>query len=85
MLLLIHIISAIASLVVTSIALFRPSARKLTACYALASAALISGVSMIATSEASILKSCIAGISYFVVVTVSIAVVHRKVRALVNI
>ena len=70
MILLIHVVLALASLILSVINYFRPSKPRLSISYSLATGTLASGVLLIVVSHASILRTCLTGITFFAVVSV---------------
>ena len=78
MILLIHIIVALASLVVSLLAFFIPSQTKLKTSYILIASTVVSGSLLLILSPGHILEGCIAGLVYSVF-TVAITIsTNRK-------
>lgn len=78
MILLIHISSALASLVLTTLLYVRPSQRKLFASYALTAGTLLSGTYIVASTNAHLLQACTTGLLYLSGVSVGIFAARRK-------
>ena len=78
MLLMTHIIIALASVASASVGFMRPSYRKLQSSYILIGATLVSGTLLIIVSQASILHACAMGIIYSAGVTYVTVLTHRK-------
>lgn len=66
MILLIHIIVALASLVVSLLAFFNPSQAKLKSSYILIASTVASGSLLLILSPGHILECCIVGLAYSV-------------------
>jgi hypothetical protein len=75
---ILHVLLAVASLIVSSINFFSPSTKKTTVSYGLATSTLVSGVLLILVNNASVLRTCLTGIVFFGVVTALNQVASRK-------
>jgi hypothetical protein len=80
MIILIHVIVAIASIIMASLALLHPTMKKLIASYGLIIATVASGTFLLVSFPGSILRTCLMGVSYLVVVTVATAATHVRLR-----
>lgn len=69
MLLAFHLGSALLSLVLGSIALFRPTQSKLRASYVLIGTTFASGSYLVYASHSPLLQACMSGITYLAVVS----------------
>jgi hypothetical protein len=78
MILLTHIIIALSSVAYTTYLIFAPSKAKLRGSYALIAATLASGTALVIANPAHLLQSCMSGLMYVAVMTVGVAVVHRR-------
>lgn len=78
MILLLHIATALISIVVTTYALIRPTTRGLNVGYGLAAFTLVSGTILVFSSGSNLLRSCITGITYFALVAIGLSVVKRR-------
>lgn len=77
MLLVTHIIIALASVVSSTFALFAPSQNKVNVTYGLTAATVASGTFLVISTHAPILQSCITGL-LFVLVALAGTVVARQ-------
>lgn len=80
MLILIHVITALVSMGVSTLAAVRPSAKRVVASYGLIGATVGSGTILIVMNSADVLKSCLVGLAYLVVVTFLSVVAHRRLQ-----
>jgi hypothetical protein len=78
MILILHILIALSSVALSTVAWFRPSALKLKGSYALVAMTLASGTYLVVTTGASMLRSCMTGLMYTLVVTVILAAAHHR-------
>ena len=77
MLLLLHVISALAGLCASTAAVFQPSVFKLRLAYSLVVSTIVTGTILVIASHAEILSSCIAGLAY-VAVSMSLIVSAQR-------
>ena len=75
---ILHIILALSSLILSTFNLASPSTKKSTISYGLATSTLVSGVLLIFINNASVLRTCLTGVIFFVVITVMNQVASRK-------
>lgn len=80
MIILTHIIIALAGIAVASLGLVRPTINRVRASYALIGATVVSGMALVVITSASILHACLAGFVYTLIVSAATAVAHSKVR-----
>lgn len=78
MILLIHIIIALTSLIVTASAFISPSQSLLRISYALVVLTIASGTYIAISSPAHMVQACVSGLIYTGVVFVAIGAIHRK-------
>ncbi len=78
MILLPHIIIALASVAFSTYAAFAPSQTKLRASYGLLAGTLITGTWLVVSSHAAILSACVTGLAYTGIVTTLLAVANRR-------
>ena len=78
MIVLIHVLIALASVAFSTYALFAPSYAKLKTSYSLVGLTLASGTYLVISTHSNMLSSCITGLVYLAVVSAIIAVAHRK-------
>ena len=84
MIILIHVLIALSSLILASVALFRPSLKKLSISYGLIIATVASGSLLLITSPSHILKTCLEGLLYLTVVSIITIATHVRLRNLAN-
>lgn len=78
MVLVFHIVVAVASLACAAAGFFAPSVKKMRASYALTLLTLGSGVYLVVSTHARLVSSCMAGIVYLGVVFCAMAGTRRK-------
>ncbi len=78
MLLITHIIIALASLVSTGISFVLPSEHKLQISYALIAGTLTSGTVLVVSSHAAVAPSCLTGLVYTAVVLTGVIAAHTR-------
>jgi hypothetical protein len=78
MLLITHILVALASIVLTTYSLFRPSKATLNTGYGLAALTLVSGTVLVISSGSNLLRSCLTGITYFGIVAIGLKLAKAK-------
>lgn len=78
MILLLHIVVALSSLVVTALAYVSPKATLLHTSYALVTLTISSGTFIAIASPAHLMQACISGLIYTVVVMGGIVAVRRR-------
>lgn len=81
MVILIHVIIALASIALASFTYFKPSIKRLVASYGLIIATAASGTYLIVAAQGSILKSCLTGLLYLTVVSIVTIATHIRIRA----
>lgn len=64
MLIVLHILSALSSLIVTSVAVVRPSAKTLRAGAGLTALAALSGTVLVIQNHVHMLSMCVSGVTY---------------------
>jgi len=64
MILIVHVIVALAGLAFSTAAFIAPSKNKINATYSLIALTLVSGTALVITTHSSILHSCVAGLVY---------------------
>jgi len=80
MITLLHILIASASIVVTTVIIFRPSKLGLWSGYALIGATLASGVYLVWSEPAHMLTACTSGLAYVTVVAAGTFLARAKLR-----
>ncbi len=78
MLVLTHVLIALASLAYTTYLFFRPSHTKLHISYSLVAATLASGIYLVFVTGEHILQACTTGLLYFGIVSLAIAAARNK-------
>lgn len=82
MIILIHVLIALASIGVASFVYFKPSLRRLLVSYGFIIATVASGTYLIVASSGNILKSCLTGLFYLTVVSIVTIATHVRVQKL---
>ena len=77
MILVLHVLTALASLLFSAYVFFRPSDAKVKASCGLIGAVMATGTLLIFTTQASILRACVMGLA-FVFVTTALTVLANK-------
>jgi hypothetical protein len=78
MVVLLHVVLALASLTLSSVNVFRPSIKLQKMSYGLAAGTLSSGVALIFINNASVLRTCVTGLIFFAVVTAMNEVARKR-------
>lgn len=82
MVILIHVLIALASIGVASVTYFKPSMKLLATSYGLIVATVASGTYLVVVAQASILHACLSGLFYVTVVSIVTIATHVRVRNL---
>lgn len=80
MIVLIHVLIALASIGVASFVYFKPSVKRLAVSYGLIVATVGSGTYLLLASTGNILKSCLAGLFYVTVISLITIATHIRAR-----
>lgn len=78
MLLLTHIAIALGGLVAAGVAYLKPSSSKIIVSYGLLASTILSGVLLIVVAQASILHTCVSGLTFTAVMYVGIHAAKHK-------
>jgi len=78
MTLIIHLICALSSIVITSLTVFRPSKRKLNLSSASVAATLATGTYLVVSTHSDLLSSCLSGLFYLAVTGAGIAAARYR-------
>lgn len=78
MLLVVHILIALASIVWTSYVAVAPSRAKINGSWGMMAATLITGTALVASTGQHILQACVTGLLYAAVVTAGIFLAQRR-------
>ncbi|CAN5463916.1 hypothetical protein BH10PAT3_BH10PAT3_5700 [soil metagenome] len=65
--LIIHLVLALSSLVLSALSLFRPSKQRLNASFVLIGLTFTSGTALVVQTHAALLSACISGITYLAI------------------
>jgi hypothetical protein len=76
--LLLHVIIALASVMHSTYAFFRPSITKLHIAYGLVGGTLLSGTLLVVASHAALAQSCLTGLLYLATISVVLVATHYK-------
>ena len=76
-----HILIALASLVVTAYAFFQPSSSKLNISYVLTGLTLASGTYLVVSRPSHILQACVTGLAYLGLIFAGIIATHYKMHS----
>lgn len=85
LLLLFHIVVALATLAVVTTAYFKPSTNSLKVNYLSASLTFVSGTILTILNPSHLVQACLTGIVYFTIVTVVTLLARRKLVALATV
>lgn len=80
MIILIHVIIALTSIVIASVAFFRPTMKKLFVSYGFIFATIASGTYLLVTIPSHILQSCLTGLAYLTIVSAATIAAHVRLR-----
>jgi phosphate starvation-inducible membrane PsiE len=78
MFLLLHIILALASLFISTIALFSPSSLKLNLTYLLTIGTLLAAGGLVVVDHASMSRTCMTAFVYLAIVSVNVFILKQK-------
>lgn len=81
MLLIIHVLIALSGLAAAGLALLRPSNTKINTSYGLLAGTIFSGVLLIVIAHASILHTCVSGLTFTALMYAGITAATRKLVA----
>jgi hypothetical protein len=84
MIILIHVIVALASIVSTTVALLFPSLTKLKISYGLVASTFASGILLAVTQPSHLLSICMTGLTYLGCMTIGIVVAHARLAHATN-
>lgn len=82
MILLIHIIIALASVAWASVTFFKPTHKKFITSYALILATIGSGTALIIVDSSAMLHACVSGLIYVTVISIVTVAAQTKLRKL---
>jgi hypothetical protein len=85
MVLIFHVVTALASLVAAGAAMLSPSPRKLRLTYILTAGMLLSGSYLVMNNTSHLIEACVMGLAYLAIISVEIfAARHKLVQALMR-
>lgn len=79
---LIHVIIAVTSIVISSIVFFKPSIKKLAVSYGFVVATVATGTGLLIANPSNILHTCLSGLFYLTVVSIITIATHVRARRL---
>lgn len=82
MLLLLHVIIALAGLVFTAVTFFAPSRTRINAAFGFLAATIASGTALVVVLQASMLRACISGLLYTAIIFLGIFAAQRRLSNL---
>jgi hypothetical protein len=77
-----HVIIALASITLSSFTFFKPTMKRLYASYGFIVATVASGTFLLVSTPSHILESCLMGLFYLTVVSVATIATHIRIRRL---
>jgi len=80
MIILIHVLIALTSIILASLAFFKPTIKKLMTSYGFVLATIASGTYLLISFPSHILQSCLVGLVYVTVVAGATAATHVRLR-----
>lgn len=80
MVILIHVIIALASIAVASFVYFKPTITRLITSYGFILATVASGTLLLLSSPSNILKSCLVGLAYLTAVSIVTIATHIRIQ-----
>lgn len=82
MIVILHVVIALASIAFTSLAYFAPTVIKLRVAYGLMALTLTSGMYLIISEPAHMLESCTVGVAYLTIVAAGIVAARRRLSSI---
>ncbi len=82
MIILLHVLTALASMVYTSYLFIAPSKSKFKVAYSLVGLTLLSGTYLVVSRHSPLLQACTTGLVYLGAVSLGIVAAHRKLSQL---
>jgi hypothetical protein len=80
MIILIHVIIALTSIVIASLAFFKPTLKKLIVSYGFILGTVASGTYLLVTIPSHILQSCLTGLTYLTIVSIATIAAHVRLH-----
>ena len=85
MIIFLHILIALTSIGIATAAFFSPSIKKLSVSYGFIIATILSGTYLLMISPSHILESCLMGLFYLTVISLTTIAAHVKLRKLAEV
>jgi hypothetical protein len=82
---MLHVIIALASVILTTFTYFAPSIVKLRLSYVLVTMTLTSGFFLVWSEPTHMVQSCVTGIAYIGVVSIGIVAARRRLAVMIHI
>jgi hypothetical protein len=82
MIIVLHVIIALASLVWVTIGYFRPTNTNLRLSYALIALTFLTGSYMVLMEPAQMLRACLSGVTYLAIASAGVLLTRRKIASL---
>jgi len=80
MILILHIVIALASITYTTLTYLAPSKNKLRASWSLVALTIASGTWLVVSSHSALLQSCMTGLIYLAIVSTGIIAAQQKLK-----
>jgi hypothetical protein len=80
MIILIHVIIALASIAIASFTFFKPTLRRLIVSYGFIIGTVATGSYLLVAFPSHILQSCLMGLAYLTIVTITTIFAHVRLR-----
>jgi hypothetical protein len=81
MIILLHLLIALGSILLTTIAYLSPSKHKLIISYTFVGLTLLSGTYMVLATQTSILRVCVSGLAYTAIMLVALQTIRSKLSS----
>lgn len=85
MVILLHVIIALTSITIATLAFFKPSVKKLALSYGFIVATAASGTYLLVTTPSHIVESCLMGLFYATLISIATIAAQVKLRKLVEV
>ncbi|MBW4062045.1 hypothetical protein HJC99_05735 [Candidatus Saccharibacteria bacterium] len=72
MMILLHIVTALASMILATLSFMKPSVGRLSASYALVAGTLVTGTYLVLSTHVAMLQTCATGLAYLVMVSAAL-------------
>jgi len=78
MIVLFHVMIALAGIVLSTFSYFSPSKAKLRISYGLVGLTFVSGTYLVVSTHANLISACVTGVIYLAIVSFALILAHRK-------